>query len=121
MMIFDAGRGRFARRMLLLVGLAVVGACSSGPPPGYYGTAGGYGTTPSYGTVGSRRATTSYGSSGAYGSPGGYGSAGTYGTAGSYGTAGGYGSSGRCDYPWQYDSAGRRCGKRAASARPGGY
>ena len=29
-------------------------------------------------------------------------------------------SSGKCDYPWQYDSAGRRCGGRAASVRPGG-
>jgi hypothetical protein len=29
-------------------------------------------------------------------------------------------SSGNCDYPWQYDSAGRRCGDRAASVREGG-
>lgn len=28
--------------------------------------------------------------------------------------------SGKCDYEWQYDSAGRRCGGRAASVRPGG-
>jgi hypothetical protein len=27
---------------------------------------------------------------------------------------------GHCDYPWQRDSRGRRCGKRAASIRPGG-
>ena len=27
---------------------------------------------------------------------------------------------GRCDYPWQLDSLGRRCGARAASVRPGG-
>ena len=29
-------------------------------------------------------------------------------------------SSGRCDFPWQRDSAGRRCGERAASERSGG-
>ena len=29
-------------------------------------------------------------------------------------------SAGNCDYSWQYDSAGRRCGGRAASVRPGG-
>jgi hypothetical protein len=29
--------------------------------------------------------------------------------------------SGICDYPWQIDSLGRRCGDRAASQRPGGY
>ena len=28
--------------------------------------------------------------------------------------------SGNCDYSWQLDSAGRRCGGRAASERPGG-
>ena len=28
--------------------------------------------------------------------------------------------SGNCDYPDQLDSAGRRCGGRAASVRPGG-
>lgn len=28
---------------------------------------------------------------------------------------------GNCQYEWQYDSAGRRCGKRAASARAGGW
>ena len=28
--------------------------------------------------------------------------------------------SGNCDYEWQYDSAGRRCGGRAASVRKGG-
>lgn len=28
---------------------------------------------------------------------------------------------GNCQYPWQYDSLGRRCGNRAASVRPGGY
>lgn len=28
---------------------------------------------------------------------------------------------GNCQYEWQYDSAGHRCGKRAASARPGGW
>lgn len=27
---------------------------------------------------------------------------------------------GACDYPWQTDSAGRRCGGRAASVIPGG-
>ena len=27
---------------------------------------------------------------------------------------------GNCDYSWQTDSAGRRCGGRAASVRPGG-
>ena len=27
---------------------------------------------------------------------------------------------GNCDYPWQRDSAGRKCGGRAASVRPGG-
>jgi cytoskeletal protein RodZ len=27
---------------------------------------------------------------------------------------------GNCDYPWQTDSAGRSCGNRAASVRPGG-
>lgn len=27
---------------------------------------------------------------------------------------------GPCEFPWQVDSAGRRCGKRAASERPGG-
>ncbi|QYO63311.1 hypothetical protein [Leptolyngbya sp. 7M] len=26
--------------------------------------------------------------------------------------------SGRCDYPWEFDSAGNRCGDRAASERP---
>lgn len=30
------------------------------------------------------------------------------------------GSSGQCQLPWQLDSAGRRCGGRAASERPGG-
>ena len=29
-------------------------------------------------------------------------------------------STGKCDYPWQRDSAGRKCGKRAASVRSGG-
>ncbi|SIQ57796.1 hypothetical protein SAMN05880582_102189 [Rhizobium sp. RU20A] len=28
---------------------------------------------------------------------------------------------GNCQYEWQYDAAGRRCGRRAASARPGGW
>lgn len=28
---------------------------------------------------------------------------------------------GNCDYSWQYDSAGRRCGGRAANVRPGGH
>ncbi len=28
---------------------------------------------------------------------------------------------GPCDYSWQTDSAGHRCGNRAASRRPGGY
>ena len=28
---------------------------------------------------------------------------------------------GNCQYPWQYDSMGRRCGDRAASVRPGGW
>lgn len=28
---------------------------------------------------------------------------------------------GNCQYSWQYDAAGRRCGNRAASVRPGGY
>lgn len=28
---------------------------------------------------------------------------------------------GNCDYSWQEDSAGRKCGKRAASQREGGY
>ena len=32
----------------------------------------------------------------------------------------GYSLSGNCDYSWQRDSAGRRCGGRAASVRPGG-
>ena len=32
----------------------------------------------------------------------------------------GYSISGNCDYPWQTDSIGRRCGGRAASCRPGG-
>ncbi len=27
---------------------------------------------------------------------------------------------GNCDYSWQRDSAGRRCGGRAANVRPGG-
>ncbi len=27
---------------------------------------------------------------------------------------------GNCDYPWQLDARGRRCGERAASERPGG-
>lgn len=27
---------------------------------------------------------------------------------------------GNCDYSWQTDSAGRRCGGRAANVRPGG-
>ena len=31
-----------------------------------------------------------------------------------------YSYSGNCDYEWQYDSRGRRCGGRAASVRPGG-
>ena len=31
-----------------------------------------------------------------------------------------YALSGKCDYPDQTDSAGRRCGGRAASVRPGG-
>ena len=30
------------------------------------------------------------------------------------------GSSGECQFPWQLDSVGRRCGGRAASERPGG-
>jgi hypothetical protein len=33
-------------------------------------------------------------------------------------TANSQGSSGRCDYPWDFDSAGNRCGDRAASERP---
>lgn len=28
---------------------------------------------------------------------------------------------GNCQYSWQYDSLGRRCGDRAASVRPGGW
>ncbi|MBP1862122.1 hypothetical protein [Rhizobium herbae] len=28
---------------------------------------------------------------------------------------------GNCQYDWQYDSAGRRCGNRSAWSRPGGY
>ena len=32
-----------------------------------------------------------------------------------------YSYSGTCDYPDQLDSAGRRCGKRAASVRSGGH
>lgn len=28
---------------------------------------------------------------------------------------------GNCQYEWQYDSRGRRCGQRAASVRPGGW
>jgi len=28
---------------------------------------------------------------------------------------------GNCQYAWQYDSLGRQCGGRAASARPGGW
>lgn len=28
---------------------------------------------------------------------------------------------GNCQYDWQYDAAGRRCGKRSAASRPGGY
>ena len=31
-----------------------------------------------------------------------------------------YSFSGKCDFPWQRDSAGRKCGGRAASCRPGG-
>ena len=31
-----------------------------------------------------------------------------------------YSISGNCDYPDQLDAAGRRCGGRAASVRPGG-
>jgi hypothetical protein len=34
---------------------------------------------------------------------------------------GGTNGSDICDYPWQTDSLGRRCGNRAASERPGGY
>jgi hypothetical protein len=33
---------------------------------------------------------------------------------------GGRTSTGNCDFSWQTDSAGRRCGGRAASERPGG-
>lgn len=32
----------------------------------------------------------------------------------------GVGAAGQCDYPDDLDSAGRRCGRRAASVRPGG-
>lgn len=28
---------------------------------------------------------------------------------------------GNCQYNWQYDAAGNRCGNRSAWARPGGY
>ncbi|WP_082510109.1 MULTISPECIES: hypothetical protein [unclassified Rhizobium] len=28
---------------------------------------------------------------------------------------------GNCQYDWQYDAAGRRCGGRSAYSRPGGY
>lgn len=28
---------------------------------------------------------------------------------------------GNCQYNWQYDAAGNRCGQRSAYARPGGY
>ncbi|ASP93264.1 hypothetical protein CDO25_15750 [Sinorhizobium meliloti] len=28
---------------------------------------------------------------------------------------------GNCQYDWQYDAAGNRCGRRSASSRPGGY
>lgn len=28
---------------------------------------------------------------------------------------------GNCQYNWQYDAAGNRCGNRSATARPGGY
>lgn len=42
------------------------------------------------------------------------------------GGGGGYNSSyssypGNCQYPWQYDAAGHRCGARSAYSRPGGY
>lgn len=121
MMIFHAASDRLARSALLLIGLAFVGACSAGPPPGYYGTAGGYGPGPGYGNVGSYRTAPNYSTAGRYGSPGGYSAVGSYSAASSYGSSGGYRSSGRCQYPWQYDSAGRRCGNRAASVRPGGY
>lgn len=28
---------------------------------------------------------------------------------------------GNCQYDWQYDAAGNKCGRRSASSRPGGY
>ncbi len=28
---------------------------------------------------------------------------------------------GNCEYDWQYDAAGNRCGRRSAWSRPGGY
>ncbi len=124
---FDVGSGSLLRRVLFLAGLALVGACSSGPPLGYY-SAGSYGASPGYGAVGAYPTTPSYGAAGGYGSAVGYGGVGgsnsarSYNSFDTYGTAGSsYRSSGRCQYPWQYDAAGRRCGRRAASVRPGGY
>jgi len=32
-----------------------------------------------------------------------------------------YGYRGNCQYDWQYDGAGNRCGKRSAWSRPGGF
>lgn len=43
----------------------------------------------------------------------------SYSSGSNYGSPGGTGS-GNCDYSWQTDSAGRSCGGRAASERPGG-
>jgi hypothetical protein len=44
------------------------------------------------------------------------GSSGSSRSSGSSGSSG----SGNCDNPWQLDARGRRCGRRAASERPGG-
>jgi hypothetical protein len=32
-----------------------------------------------------------------------------------------YGYRGNCQYDWQYDAAGNRCGRRSAWSRPGGF